>query len=79
MKAKTFLSEMLGLSKLVMKVMEKKRGKGSKDEKDLLKQARVLLEKVKDFFGAVRLSLVNGKVKGIVKARDQPCLEDIKE
>ena len=65
---------MLGLSKLVMEVMEKKRCKGSEDEKDLLKQAKVLLEKVKDFLGAARLSLLNGKVEGIVKARDQPCV-----
>ena len=54
--------------------MEKKRRKGSEDEKDLLKQAKVLLEKVKDFLGAARLSLLNGKVEGIVKARDQPCV-----
>ena len=65
---------MLGLSKLVMEVIEKKRGKGSEDEKDLIKQAKVLLEKVKDFFGAARLSLLNGKVEEIVKARDQPCV-----
>ena len=48
---------MLGLSKLVMEVMEKKRRKGSEDEKDLLKQAKVLLEKVKDFWGQLDLVL----------------------
>ena len=57
---KDFLrSEMLGLSKLVMEVIEKKRGKGSEDEKDLIKQAKVLLKKVKDFFWEARLSLLN--------------------
>ena len=65
---------MLGLSKLVMEVIEKKRGKGSEDEKDLIKQAKVLLEKVNDFFGAARLSLLIGKVEEIVKSRDQPCV-----
>ena len=57
---KDFLrSEMLGLSKLVMEVIEKKRGKGYEDEKDLIKQAKVLLKKVKDFFWEARLSLLN--------------------
>ena len=37
------------------------------------------MEKVKDVFGAARLSLLNGKVEGIVKARDQPCVWEIKE
>ena len=50
---------MLGLSKLVMEVIEKKRSKGSEDEKDLIKQAKVLLKKVKDFFWEARLSLLN--------------------
>ena len=57
-----------------MKVIGKKRGNGSEDKKDLIKQAKVLLEKVKDFFGAARLSLLNGKVGGILRARDQPCV-----
>ena len=57
---KDFLrSEMLGLSKLVMEVIEKKRVKGYEDEKDLIKQAKVLWKKVKDFFWEARLSLLN--------------------
>ena len=42
-----------------MKVIGKKRGNGSKDKKDLIKQANVLLKKVKDFFWEARLSLLN--------------------
>ena len=43
---------MLGLSKLVMEVIEKKRGKGYEDEKDLIKQAKVLLKKVRFLLGS---------------------------
>ena len=79
-KNKDFMgSELLGLSKLVMEAIVIKIGEPSSDMEDLMKQTKVLLEKIEDLFDVARISLVNKKGAGVVKERDQLHVEDIKE